>query len=78
MICQMEANILQMDWFSALKPILLKFEADFMKNFLILLLSLIIALLIIIFTDFAEGETAKLENQLYEVTYDDYQTKNFY
>ena len=57
--------------------------ADFNKNALTLLLSFIIALIIVILTDIAEGETAtvqknfkKLANQLYEVTYDDYKTEN--
>ena len=52
-----------------------------MKNVLTMALSLVIALLIVVFTDIAEDETAtvqknfkKLANQLYEVTYDDYKT----
>ena len=56
-------------------------RADFKKNAVIMLLSFIIAVLIVAFTDIAEGETAtvqknfkKLANQLYEVTYDDYNT----
>ena len=58
-------------------------RADFKKNAVIMLLSFIIAVLIVAFTDIAEGETAtvqknfkKLANQLYEVTYDDYNTEN--
>ena len=36
-------------------------RADFKKNALIMLLSLVIALLIVIFTDIAEGETATVQ-----------------
>ena len=52
-----------------------------MRNALKMVLSLVIALLIVVFTNISAGETAtvqknfkKLANQLYEVTYDDYKT----
>ena len=59
----------------------LKMEVVFMKNVLTMVLSVVIALLIVVFTDISVGEAAtlqgnfkKLANQMYEVTYDDYQT----